>query len=50
MAAEEMRHKPGIKPGETIIFRLVEDRVELDRAPMNLDDVFRSVSPRGTPE
>ena len=46
----EVRRKLGLKPGETIIFRILDDRVEIDRAPMSLDEVFGSVPPLATPE
>ena len=46
----EVRRKLGLKPGETIIFRIVGDRVELDRSPMTLEEAFGSVPPLATPE
>ena len=46
----EVRRKLGVKPGETIVFRIREDRVELDRAPMSLEEAFGSVSPLNRPE
>ncbi len=46
----DVRKKLGIKPGETIVFRIREDRVELDRAPMSLEEAFGSVPPLNRPE
>ncbi len=46
----EVRRKLGVKPGETIVFRIREDRVELDRAPMSLEEAFGSVPPLNRPE
>ncbi|RME47087.1 MAG: AbrB/MazE/SpoVT family DNA-binding domain-containing protein [Chloroflexi bacterium] len=46
----EVRKKLGVKPGETIIFRILDDRIELDRAPMSLEEAFGSVSPLHPPE
>ena len=46
----EVRKKLGIRPGETIIFRISDDRVELDRAPMSLEEAFGSVPPLNRPE
>ena len=45
----EVRRKLGLKPGETIIFRIVGDQVELDRSPMSLDEAFGSVPPLNAP-
>ena len=41
----EVRRKLGVQPGETIIFRIVGERVELDRSPMTLEEAFGSVPP-----
>ena len=46
----EVRRKLGIKPGETIVFRILDDRIELDRAPMSLEEAFGSVPPLNRPE
>ncbi len=46
----DVRRKLGVKPGETIVFRIREDRVELDRAPMSLEEAFGSVPPLNRPE
>jgi len=46
----EVRRKLGLKPGETIIFRIVEDRVEIARTAMSLEEAFGSVQPLHTPE
>ena len=46
----EVRRKLGIRPGETIIFRIVKDHVEIDRSPMSLEEAFGSIRPLGTPE
>lgn len=46
----DVRRKLGVRPGETIIFRILDDRVELDRAPMSLEDAFGSVAPLNEPE
>jgi len=45
----EVRRKLGVQPGETIIFRIVGERVELDRSPMTLEQAFGSVSRLETP-
>ncbi len=46
----EVRKKLGIKPGEAIVFRILDDRIELDRAPMSLEEAFGSVQPLHQPE
>jgi AbrB family looped-hinge helix DNA binding protein len=46
----EVRRKLDVQPGEAIIFRIVGDRVELDRTPMTLEEAFGSVPPLETPE
>ncbi len=40
----------GLRPGEKVIFRIVEDRVELVPAQMTLDEAFGSVQPLQQPE
>jgi len=46
----EVRRKLGVQPGEAIIFRIVGDRVEIDRTPMTLEEAFGSVPTLETPE
>ena len=46
----DIRKKLGIQPGETIIFRIRDDRVEIDRAPMSLEESFGSVPSMNQPE
>ena len=46
----EIRKQLGIKPGEKVVFRVLDDRVELAAAPMNLADAFGSVQPLQRPE
>jgi len=41
----EVRRKLGIRPGETIIFRIVKNHVEIDRSPMSLEEAFGSIRP-----
>lgn len=40
-----VRKKLGLEPGGRIIFRILDDRVEIDRAPMTLEEAFGSVPP-----
>ncbi|NOX63513.1 MAG: AbrB/MazE/SpoVT family DNA-binding domain-containing protein [Chloroflexi bacterium] len=46
----DVRRKLGVQPGETVIFRILDDRVEIDRAPMSLEQAFGSVRPLKQPE
>jgi len=46
----EVRRKLGVRPGDAIVFRILEDRVEIDRAAMTLDEAFGSVEPLQRPE
>jgi len=40
----------GLRPGEKVIFRIVDERVELVPAQMTLEDAFGSVKPIQQPE
>ena len=40
----EVRDKLGIKPGDTLRYRLTEDGILIDRAPTEIDDPFAAFS------
>ena len=40
----EVREKLGIKPGDTLRYRLSEDGVLIDKAPAEVDDPFAAFS------
>lgn len=46
----EVRRLLKVKPQDKVVFRIVEDRVELSRVPMTLEEAFGSVAPRKRPE
>lgn len=46
----DIRNLLGLRPGEKVIFRIVDERVELAPAPMSLDDAYGSVEPLQRPE
>lgn len=46
----EVRQRLGIQPRGRVIFRIVDDRVELLPPPLNLADTFGAVKPRRQPE
>lgn len=45
-----VRQRLGIKPGGKVLFRVVDDRVELLPPPLNLADTFGAVKPIEQPE
>ena len=42
--------KLGIDQHDNVVFRLVDDRIELERLPMTLDEAYGSVEPLNRPE
>jgi AbrB family looped-hinge helix DNA binding protein len=46
----EVRRLLKVKPQDKVVFRIVEDRVELSRVPMTLEEAFGSVAPLKRPE
>jgi len=46
----EVRRLLGVQPGEQVVFRIQDDKVEISRASMSLEEVFGSVQPLNRPE
>lgn len=46
----DIRRALDMNPGDKIIFRLADDTVELQPAPMSLEDTFGAVPPQRRPE
>lgn len=46
----DIRRRLGLKPNDQVIFRVVGDRVQIEAAPMTLDEAFGSVQPLQQPE
>lgn len=46
----EIRRALDMNPGDKIVFRVTDDTVELQPAPMSLEDTFGAVQPQNRPE
>ncbi len=46
----EIRRLLEMEPGDRVVFRVTEDRVELQTVAMSLEDTFGAVPPRSRPE
>jgi AbrB family looped-hinge helix DNA binding protein len=46
----EIRRLLGVKPHDRVVFRVVDNKVELQSPPMSLEDTFGAVPPLNRPE
>jgi AbrB family looped-hinge helix DNA binding protein len=46
----EVRRLLRLRPQDKVVFRILEDRVELSRVPMTLGEAFGSITPLKQPE
>ena len=45
-----VRRALGVGTADTLVFRIVDGKVEVEPLPMSLDEAFGSVNPLNTPE
>lgn len=46
----DIRRLLGLEPNDPVVFRVVDNRVHLEAAPMSLEEAFGSVTPLQRPE